>query len=319
MEPIEIDFGRHNPGVDPGLHIWGWEIPVYLFLGGLVAGLMVVTALGELRYGRPRSAVLRGAPFLALGLLSLGMGALFLDLGHKLYVWRFYLAFKPTSPMSWGSWILLLVYPVGILHGLGSLSEERRAWVARKVGRFGAALEHVAAFADRVRVPVLGASVVLGASLGVYTGLLLGTAPARLLWNSAVLGPLFLVSGLSTGTALLLLFPLHATERHQLSRFDVGVIIAELAVLGLYLLGLSTGGTPQRAAAATLLGGAWTAPFWSLVVLLGLVTPLAMAAIEHRLDRPFSRLAPALVLLGGYSLRAMLVAAGQDVSFAMLP
>ena len=49
-------------------------------------------------------------PLLAFMLLNAGMGALFLDLTHKLYVWRIYTTFQPTSPMSWGSWVLLLVY-----------------------------------------------------------------------------------------------------------------------------------------------------------------------------------------------------------------
>ena len=31
---------RHNYKVDPGLAIWSWEIPVYLFLGGLTAGIV---------------------------------------------------------------------------------------------------------------------------------------------------------------------------------------------------------------------------------------------------------------------------------------
>ena len=123
MTPVEIESGRHNIGVDPSLHIWGWEIPTYLFLGGMVAGLMVLSALYELMRGRrPGSATLRMAPLLALVLLSLGMGALFLDLEHKLYVWRFYLAFRPTSPMSWGSWILIFVYPAALLQFIGGLA-----------------------------------------------------------------------------------------------------------------------------------------------------------------------------------------------------
>lgn len=306
MEPYEIDFGRHNHGVDPGLHIWGWEIPVYLFLGGLVAGLMVFTALVELRGTKPQSTAFKLAPFGAIALITLGMGALFLDLGHKLYVWRFYLAFKPMSPMSWGSWILLGVYPVLFLHGLGSMSES--AGLAQPL--IGWAQKH--------RRAILIASVVIGSSLGIYTGLLLGTTPARLLWNSAVLGPLFLVSGMSTGAALLLLFPLTAEERHTASRFDMGAMVAELVVISLFLMGLATGGTPQREAAAALLGGAWTAPFWALVVLLGLVTPLGLEAAEMKLHRSFTRLAPLLVLVGGLSLRVILVAAGQDSSFSLL-
>ena len=50
-------------------------------------------------------------PLIGLVFLSLACSSLFLDLSHKLYVWRLYTTFQITSPMSWGSWILLLVYP----------------------------------------------------------------------------------------------------------------------------------------------------------------------------------------------------------------
>ena len=29
--------------IDPSLTVWGWEIPVYLFLGGMVAGMMLIS------------------------------------------------------------------------------------------------------------------------------------------------------------------------------------------------------------------------------------------------------------------------------------
>ncbi len=63
---------------------------------------------GRFRNTRSACFVLPG---LSLVLLSLGMLALFLDLEHKLYVWRLYTTFEPLSPMSWGAWILVLVYP----------------------------------------------------------------------------------------------------------------------------------------------------------------------------------------------------------------
>jgi protein NrfD len=37
--------------------------------------------------------------------------------------------------------------------------------------------------------------------LGIYTGILLSAFNARPLWNNAILGPLFFVSGLSTAAA----------------------------------------------------------------------------------------------------------------------
>ena len=40
---LEIVTSRANPMIDPTLHVWGWEVPVYLFLGGWVAGSMVLS------------------------------------------------------------------------------------------------------------------------------------------------------------------------------------------------------------------------------------------------------------------------------------
>ena len=57
----------------------------------------------------------RQLALLAPIVLSAGMTTLFLDLEHKLYVYRFYTSFQIASPMSWGAWILIIVYPVSIL------------------------------------------------------------------------------------------------------------------------------------------------------------------------------------------------------------
>ena len=40
-----IISGRMNPNIDPILHIWHWQIPLYLFLGGLAAGVLFFAAL----------------------------------------------------------------------------------------------------------------------------------------------------------------------------------------------------------------------------------------------------------------------------------
>ncbi len=40
-----ITSGRLNPNIDPHLEIWHWHIPLYLFLGGLAAGILFFAAL----------------------------------------------------------------------------------------------------------------------------------------------------------------------------------------------------------------------------------------------------------------------------------
>jgi formate-dependent nitrite reductase membrane component NrfD len=62
---------------------------------------------------------------------------------------------------------------------------------------------------------------------------------------------------------------------------------------------------------AQFLGGPYTATFWSLVVIAGLLVPLLLETVEAlRRLRP-TVLASVLVLVGGLSLRWILVVAGQ--------
>jgi protein NrfD len=307
----ELDVARHSNLIDPRLAIWGWEIAVYLFLGGLAAGVLVLTALPAPE-GR-RSRALRRLAFAPLLLVTVGMAALFLDLGQRLHVYRFYLAFRWTSPMSWGAWILLLVYPAALLVALAGLAADEVERLAAGARALGGPVRALRGFAEAHEAGVRRVGVVAGIGLGVYTGILLSTLGARPLWGSALLGPLFLTSGLSTGAALLLLAPLDAAERHRLARWDRVVIVVELALLALYLVGLATGGAASRAAAGALLGGAYTAPFFALVVVAGLAVPLLLGVLEVGLRLRTTAAAPVLVLLGGLALRFILVAAGQAV------
>lgn len=290
----EIELLRNNPHIDPALQIWGWEIAVYLFLGGLAAGVMILSGAMRTRESRAARLLVFAAPLA----LSVGMLALFLDLEHKLHVFRFYTAFRITSPMSWGSWILLLIYPATILYGLAPFEP-------------GGRLAKVAAFA-RTREPLLRRlNVGLGIALGAYTGILLGTLTARAAWSSLFLAPLFLASGISAGAAMAMLLPVSDGDREVFRRWDLLAIAAELVVLAFFFLELiSAGGARGRAAAALFFGGPYTAVFWSLVVIAGLALPLFLELFEARRRVPIA-LAPALVLIGGLSLRWILVLAGQ--------
>jgi protein NrfD len=317
----EITSTRSNAMVDPALHIWHGEIPVYLFLGGLTAGIMVLSGAWLLRWPpeqHDRSRALALLPWAAPALLSIGMLFLWLDLENRLNVLRFYTVLRPASPMSWGAWILLLIYPASLLLAWRTTPLELRvcplAQLSRRYAgsRVGAAAQRrftwLSAFAERHTRRIALSSIVLGAALGIYTGVLLGTLGARPLWSSPLLGPLFLVSGLSTGAAFMLLYPLWQSERALLGRADALLIVLELGIIGLWLIGLLTGGAATREA---ILGGPYTTAFWTLVVATGLLTPLLASALELRHGQLPGRAAALLVLAGGFALRWILVSAGQ--------
>ncbi len=307
----EITSTRHNHLIDPTMHVWGWEIPLYLFLGGVVAGIMILTGVRLLRERDDEPSVaLALMPWIAPIAISLGMFFLWLDLEHPFNAWRFYLTFKLTSAMSWGAWILLGIYPVSILMAWVTTPMDLKARVKDGLVRVPG-FNNVDAWSEE-NVPLLAKlNILMGVSLGIYTGVLLGTMAARPLWNSALLGPLFLVSGLSTGAAFMLLFGLTDTERKSLGRTDMGLILIELAVLSLWMIGLSTGGASSQGALAVILGGGYTAAFWTLVVALGLIAPLAGEWIEFKHDAVPGRGTAILVLVGGFALRWILVFAGQ--------
>lgn len=297
--PVEFVTTRANHLIDP-MHLWGWEIALYLFVGGLVAGLMILLPALEWRSGKPETVGLQAAPWVGAGLLSAGMLALLADLEHPLHVFRFYLAFVPSAPMSWGGWIVGAVYPALGLLGLALLGEPLRSRLPAPLMRW----------VEDHRVGILRASFVMGIALGTYTGVLFGTMPSRALWNTPILGPLFLASGVSAAAAAMILLG-SGKAQHLLARWDSAAIVVELGLLGLFLVGLSTGGTESAKAAGLLLGGAYTPWFWSLVVVGGLLVPLLLNVLELR-GRPATRLAPILVLVGGLALRSVLVAAGQE-------
>jgi protein NrfD len=337
---LEFTTTRHNPLIDPTLAVWSWEIPVYLFFGGVVAGMMVLGGLALLRIARGedgRTFFSVQTPLLAFILLNLGMLALLLDLTHRLYVWRIYLTFQASSPMSWGSWVLIVVYGVLLVSALIRLPEAW-PWLGRKVALVGSLSDAIVARPSWMAA-LAWSNIVLGVGLGIYTGILLNTMVARPLWNSAILGPLFLVSGLSAGAAMVHLasavFPGHPAPEGMLGgalaamaqpigpqppqrktvdsliRADLLFLVVELVLIGLLLINLLTSSASHAAAASLLMSGPYALPFWGAVVGLGILVPIVWQALElsHRISQT---VVPALlVVAGGFTLRWVMVNAGQ--------
>jgi formate-dependent nitrite reductase membrane component NrfD len=310
---FELVSTAHSPATDPRLHVWGWEIPVYLFLGGFTAGIMVLSgwALWKGRRNlRPHTTFAlasSGLFMLGLAAISLGMLALLLDLSHKPYVIRLYLTFEPASPMSWGSWILLLVYPV---LAAGVLLDPPKV-LLRYVPALRPAVDWMEA-SPLARHAVGFVSIVTGVALGIYTGILLSALGARPLWSSGLLGPLFLVSGLSTAAAFAHWASPEPEERVHLAWLDNLFLATELGLIVLLLVGLASSTGAHAEAARLLLGGPYTAVFWVGVVGLGILLPLVVQslAVTHRIIH--TPIAPVLVMLGGLALRFVIVAAGQS-------
>lgn len=314
LEEILIT-ARANPLIDPVMHVWTWEISVYLFFGGMTAGIMFFSALMLLlRKDADAPFAVNRLPLLGPVVLSVGMTTLFMDLEMQWHVHRFYMAFVPTSPMSYGAWVLMLVYPIAVLQILSTLRAGYPV-VAGPAERFFLG-RLVLGLAERFRRPIAWAAIPVAIALGIYTGILLSAFSARPFWNSGLLGPLFLVSGLSTGAALNALLSRQHSERLLFTRIDIGLIVGEISLVALLLVNMATSAGPQLAAVGSLFEGGYALAFWGVFVSLGLALPLLLDVLEVRgLPVGLAVAAPLLVLLGGYMLRAITVNLGQETTW----
>jgi protein NrfD len=306
---------RSNELIDPSLHIWTWEVAMYLFMGGLTAGIMLFAALMIVRtkdqvapFATSRLALL--APIA----LSLGMTTLFLDLEHKLFVYRFYTSFQITSPMSWGAWILIFVYPISVLQILSTIRVGYSS-LASHVDRLTPG-RLIVDWCERHRTEIAYTVIPFAVALGIYTGILLSAFSARPFWNSGVLGLLFLVSGMSTAAALVVLIARQKGEKDLFTRIDLVLIFAEIVLVALLLISLASGSGQHIEALQSVMGGSYTLPFWVLFVGIGLLIPMLLELLEiSGVSKSLAMLAPVLVLVGGYALRQVVIDAGQESSW----
>ena len=317
--------GRDIPFIDPVLHIWHWQIPLYLFVGGLAAGLIFFASYFYLKGKEDEYPVaVKIAPFLAPIVLVIGLMSLLYDLRHPAFFWQLYTAFRIESPMSWGAWTLGVVMPLSMLWPLSYINdikeyfEGRKCklpfkivnWITLMIERYWG-IKWIYDLSVQYRKQIAVVNVFLSIILGVYTGILLSAFNARPLWNTSILGPLFLVSGLSTGAAAIMWMAKEHHEKMTFSKIDLLLIAVELFFIIHMFMGFLASTAVQQEAAALFLGGEFTAVFWGFFVFAGLVFPAILEVMEiYGYKIPIS--IPAFfILFGGALFRFIMVEAGQ--------
>ena len=307
MKEELIISGRHIPLIDPHLEIWHWPIALYLFLGGMAAGILFFAAYYTIR-GQENEfpAAVKKAPVLVPIALIIGLGALIIDLKNPLQAYRLYMTIKIESPMSWGAWTLLAITPLSIIWVASYIKELIPGWDWK-----WSLLNKFEALVIKHRKNLAWIMIVLAVILGIYTGILLSAFNARPLWNTALLGPLFLVSGLSTGAAAIMWLSNKHSERMRFARIDLLLIITELFFIIHLFMGFLAGPEVQQEAAGLFLGGAYTIPFWGYVVILGLVIPALLEILELAGKKVPVSIPVLLILIGGFLFRMIMVEAGE--------
>jgi protein NrfD len=326
---MELTVTGVNAITYPHFHIWDWRVAAYLFLGGLTGGAMVMSSiLNYLRTGKNAPAG-KGwvchwrVPVMAPIILSVGMFLLFLDLEAKLHTPWFYLTLQPLSPMSWGSWILIVIYPVLIMYLLAVLPPELRDKVGPLKG-------WAASFSRYVR-GLSALNFIFGVALAIYTGVLISSFVARPFWNSAILPMLFLNSALSCGAALMIVVAVKNEAKLLFTKIDIWLVFSEIIILCLFFYAHFTGSDSARASIMPFFTPTHEFfPYWMSIIALTIAFPLAIILKFLHLKEDHAHemtgmakfqmnLSAVLVLIGGLIVRMAFIYAGQLTKLSDMP
>ena len=312
---------------------WGAPIWIYLWMAGMAGGAYFAAFLTDRFTGGSNKPLLRLATYLGIPLAVIGVMLLVIDLGQPIRFWHLFTQFKLISPMSMGTWILLVWVAIAVIMAVLWWFENR--------------LPEGAASRLRRLVGLLGwANLVLAVLLIAYTGVLLAVS-SQSLWAGTVLLPsLFVASAISTGIAILIIAAVIANAISKgslvelklalnqvfgstnwtvpnrivarLAEADAIVIAVEMVALIGYAIWLAISTMAGAGEALRLLTiGTMAAPFWVGVVLLALLIPLGLDLsnrgneIETKAVWRTILASSTCVVLGGLVLRAVITIGGQ--------
>lgn len=269
---------------------WQYLIVSYLFLGGLSAGLYFVSALTELfREDDDDSAqehIARIGALLAPWPVILGCTLLVFDLGHWYRAYKLFLHFRWESPMSIGSWLLMLFIGISLIYAYGWISRGAREHFFEKLPR---RLRFLRVFNVDVapwRRPLAIVGLPVSVGVAIYTGVLLGAVQSRPFWNTNLVAQLFLFSALSAGCALLILVLAARPRKFEMYEFrslyllDVSFLTLEFFIVVPYIIHGELSVEAVRESLKLVLGGPFTVLFWVFFMGLGLVLPWAIEVRE---------------------------------------
>lgn len=306
--------------------VWDWPIAVYLLLVGISAGMVSLSML--LRHYVPSeyrgsNRVIKATAIVAPLAVILGLVILIFHLTRPLTFWYLMVFYNPTSIMSLGVmlfqvyFVVMLLWIITLYHD-GWLTQLETVWhrpaLAARARKLTAMIVNKAAIIENLLL-------VLAILLGCYTGFLLSALKSFPLLNNPVLPVLFLVSGTTSGIAVMLLASAwgrntsgHSRSLHFIHRVETPVVYAELFLLFAFFVGLLLGGGQKVVAAQTALSGFWGGVFWIGIIGIGIVIPFIANQVRKPSAHPGKGQLITLAtmsLFGVFLLRLFVLYAGQ--------
>jgi polysulfide reductase chain C len=283
---------------------WGWLIITYLFLAGAGSGAFLAAVACDLLAPDWSKALARAGSLVSGPLVAIGTVCLVLDLEAGLWEpWRqIYMVTNLRSMIAWGVIILSIFIPIALLYA-AALNE----------------ISFIGKFANKyLRILEIGGSL-FAVATATYTGVLIAVVNGVPFWNTPMMPVLFLASAISTGlaAAMILAAIIDAKTINTLSNFALGHVIflsVEALVLMLLVFMSLTRSTEAAISATMLISGILSPYFWGLVVILGIAIPFILSVIEYleygQMPKALVVGADLLVLIGGMSLRALIIFSG---------
>lgn len=297
MDSVQLLYDIHNG------ETFGTLIAIYFYLTGLSAGSFIISTLSY-GFGFERFKPL-GKIGIVLATLLLVAAPLFLlaHSGQQFRVWHLFVYLRASSPITWGSFLLIL-YPINcIIYGYFMFKGRKRP--TRIFGFIG--------------IPL--ALMVHG-----YTGFILAFGKARPLWNSSIMPLLFLVSAIVSGIAMMIIVSVIRDRfftRERTINTDIVSALAQMLgwclVLDLFLTMCevvvhSISHLGAQESTALLLTGSFAGLYLVLENLVGKVIPLAVAFLpQTKRSIPILLIASILVMIGIYTMRYNVVVGGEYI------
>jgi formate-dependent nitrite reductase membrane component NrfD len=274
---------------------WGWKIAAYLWAKAIASGVLLVATI-LLSLAGPTSAILFNIVCPTVALIGLAATSALLIFDLKRPDRFFYLITKP----NFRSWLVIGTY---FLLGYSALGA---AWLL--CGILGGSVPGVLRW--------LAAAFAVASAC--YSAFLFAQAKGRDLWQSPLFLWHLLIQALVAGSATILIAGILMDTQPEILRPIVLILLISLIVslaMNLGEIALPHVSEDVRIATQILVSGYLSGRFWGLVVGLGLVAPLILAALVVASVVPMSvELVAALLALAGlWWFEELWVKAGQSV------
>ena len=278
---------------------WEWNVVTYLFLGGIMGGLGLISLLSDPRKDDERR-LRRSTRYASLALAAVNPAILISHLGRPERFLNMLRIVKLKSPMSLGVW------------GLVFYSGAAGATVVRELAEAGTLPSWMRHLSPKA---MTAAHASLGAFVAGYTGVLL-SATANPLWSSGKrhIPASCVASGTAGACALASLLALIDGNHRVAKKLERLEMVAGAAEL-LLLVDFEKRAGPY---ARPMFGGKHGERLRTYTMIAGTVAPMALNVLGNavKLPKPLDALrtvtASALTLIGGYVFRDVLIEAGKD-------